>query len=124
LRGQPRGCWRSSHCRANCSSSSTDRRSNTGTRRTGSRSSCAEMYEISPIPPPIEACAISRLNFIRHHNALILHTKYLHFLTSVYISPPSETVIADALNLWILGSVAGNRNRRRIHLLPIIILTL
>jgi hypothetical protein len=30
----------------------------------------------------------------------------------------SETVIADILDVWILGSVAGNRNRPRMHLLP------
>ena len=30
----------------------------------------------------------------------------------------SETLIADILDVWILGSVAGNRNLPRIHLLP------
>jgi len=30
----------------------------------------------------------------------------------------SETVIVDILDVWILGLVAGNRNRPRMHLLP------
>jgi len=29
-----------------------------------------------------------------------------------------ETVIANILDVWILGSVAGNRNRPHIHLMP------
>ncbi len=36
---------------------------------------------------------------------------------------PFQTVIGNALDLWILGSVARNRNRSHIHLLPFLIVS-
>lgn len=40
-----------------------------------------EMYEVSPVPPPIDppADGFSELNIIRYKNTLTLHTKYLLF---------------------------------------------
>src|SRR3989344_1758090 len=39
------------------------------------------------------------------------------FEVSTYASP-SQTVVGNALGVWILDSVAGNRNHPRMHLLP------
>ena len=49
-------------------------------------------------------------------NRVAFHTKYLQFFISY--TTPSQTLVGDALEVWILGSVAGNRNRPRKHLLP------
>ena len=50
-------------------------------------------------------------------NALAPHTKYLHFL-SILVCRAIVSVADDTLDIRILASVAGNRNRPRIHLLP------
>ncbi len=52
-------------------------------------------------------------------NAIALCTKYLQLFVSFAYATPSQTVVGDALGVWTLGSVAGNRNRPRIHLLPL-----
>src|SRR3990167_8762092 len=59
----------------------------------------------------------SELYRIRDHNRIASHTKYLLTFCSAYTTP-SQAVAGNALNVWILGSVAGNRNRPHIHLLP------
>jgi hypothetical protein len=79
-----------------------------------------EMYKMTPIPPPLEAFAISELNRIRHHNALAFCTKYLQFFEVSTRTTLSKAVTVDILDAWILGSVAGSRNRPHIHLLPTI----
>src|SRR3989344_8248211 len=62
---------------------------------------------------------LSGLYRIRHRNAPAPYTKYLQFFEVSAYTALSKTVIVDTLNVWILGSVASNRDRPRIHLLPI-----
>ena len=47
----------------------------------------AILYKVPSVPPPIEACAISRLNRIWYRNTLALYTKYLHFLLKCLRTP-------------------------------------
>src|SRR3989344_2506397 len=56
-------------------------------------------------------------------NAIALCTKYLQFFVSFTYATPPQTVVGDALGVWTLGSVAGNRNRPRMHLLPLCIVS-
>jgi hypothetical protein len=67
---------------------------------------------------PADRQALSGLYLIRHRNALTSYTKYSSFFeVSAYVTLP-QTVVGDTLGVWILGSVAENRNLPRIHLLP------
>src|SRR3990167_4042994 len=52
-------------------------------------------------------------------NAIALCTKYLQLFVSFTYATPPQTVVGDALGVWTLGSVAGNRSRPRMHLLPL-----
>lgn len=61
---------------------------------------------------------LSELYLIRHRNALISRAKYLRFFEVSACTTLSEAVTADTLDAWILGSVAGDLDRPRTHLLP------
>lgn len=65
---------------------------------------------------------LSGLYRILHRNALTPYTKYLHFCFEVSAHTTlSETMIANTLDVWILGSGASNLDRKHTPLLPFLL---
>jgi hypothetical protein len=76
----------------------------------------AVVYEASSMPLPIEYS--NRLYRIRERNSLkASHQVSSLFEVSTYTTP-SQTLAGDARDIWILASVAENRDRPRMHLSP------
>ncbi len=74
------------------------------------------LYREPPMPPPVEyslGCIVFVIN-----NHLAFCTKYSSFFEVSACTTLSPTVVGDILNVWILVSVASNRNRSHVHLLP------
>ena len=63
------------------------------------------------------------MNFIRHLKCPSVSHQVSSFFESSAYTTLSQTVIGDTLDVWILDSVASNRNRSHIHLLPLWILS-
>lgn len=67
------------------------------------------LYREPPMPPPVEyslGCIVFVIN-----NHLAFCTKYSSFFEVSACTTLSPTVVGDILNVWILVSVASNRNR-------------
>ena len=68
---------------------------------------------------------LNSLKVVPHSASQCLSTLYQvssFFEVSTYTTL-SKTVVVDILDIWILGSVAGNRNLPHIHLLPFCIIS-
>ena len=77
----------------------------------------AVAYEAPSMPPPFE-CS-NGLYRIREQNSPSASYQVFSFFESSAYTAPSQTLAGDALGVWILASVAGNRNRPRMHLSPL-----